>query len=72
MATYAEQLTTARDQIMARIVEVTASANPDYSIDGQSVSKAAYLSTLTAQLEPINTALQMADGGFEIRSRGVT
>ena len=72
MATYAENLATIRDQITARIIEVTASANPDYSVDGQSVSKAGYLATLTSQLESINKALQMADGGFEIRSRGVT
>jgi len=72
MATRAQQLDTAIDQIIARIIEVTASPNPDYLIAGRSISKSAYLATLDAQLITLEEARQRADGAFEIRSRGIT
>lgn len=69
MPTYAENLETSRDQIAARIASITASDNPDYTVGNRTISKAAYLATLTDQLEKINKALQTAGGPWEIRTR---
>lgn len=71
MATYAQNLATARDNICARIAEITASPNPDVNIDGQSVSKGTYLTQLTGQLDQITKLLQTAGGPWEIKTRGV-
>lgn len=67
----AANLDTAIDQVVARIAEVTASAAPDYSIDGVSISKASYLQTLTGQLLALEQARQRADGAFEVQSLGI-
>lgn len=64
-------LQTAYEQVIARIVEVTASANPDYSIAGRSFSKGAYLAQLTQQLKSLKEAIAIESGPYEIRSRGV-
>lgn len=69
MATYRDNLITTRDQIAARLAEVTDSPKPNYSIDGQSVSWAEYFSTLTGQLEAINKLIQQAGSPFMTISR---
>lgn len=71
MATVAQNLQTAYEQVAARLVEVTVSANPDYSIAGRSISKGAYLSQLTQQLAELKKAIAMESGPFEVRSRGI-
>lgn len=69
---YKDDLETARDQIAARIVEVTASANPDYSVGNRSISKGAYLAQLMDSLAKLEDAILRADqttnGPFEIRT----
>ena len=72
MPTAAEKLVTARDQVLDRIIEVTASAGPDYTIDGQSVSKGTYLKQLAESLREYNLLIQQLGGPFEVRSEGVT
>ena len=62
------QLTTAYNQIIARIVEITAQANPNVSIDGESYSKADYLATLNAQLLEVEKAIQRAGSPFDIKT----
>ena len=57
---YQTKLETAREQIAARIVEITQAPKPDYSIDGESYSHASYLDTLTRQLESLNKLIQQA------------
>lgn len=66
MATYLENLTTARAQIAERLVAVTAENKPSYSVDGKSYSWESYVSMLTSQLERLDEAIQRSDGPFEI------
>ncbi len=72
MATYAENLKTVRDQIAAKLVEMTVNPKPNYSIDGVSYSWDQLRMSLSSQLKDINEMLQMAEGGFEVRSQGIT
>lgn len=72
MATRAQNLDAAIDAVVARIGDVTAHPKPDYSLDGESYSWAAYLQILTDQLLKLEEARQRADGAFEVRSRGIT
>lgn len=70
MATYLANLQTARNQTAALIVSITANPKPDYSIDGESISWAAYLSNLTDRLEALDKAIQRAQSPFARHSRG--
>jgi uncharacterized coiled-coil DUF342 family protein len=72
MATAQENMITARNQIAERIVELTASLNPDYSENGESVQNSAYLDSLMRQLEKIEEIIQAMGGPFEQRARGIT
>lgn len=72
MASYQANLITAKEQVAARLVELTASPKPSYSVDGQSVSWESYFATLTNQLQALEQAIQRADGPFEVRTQGVT
>jgi hypothetical protein len=64
MATYLENLTTARDNVAARLVEITADKKPSYSIDGQSVSWSEYFDTLTKQLDQLNKLINAQNPYF--------
>ena len=70
MATYLENLTTARAQIAERLVEVTSQPKPNYSVDGESYSWAEYMAQLQAQLEQLDKAIQRASGPFMVKTRG--
>ena len=72
MATQAENLVTIRDQIDARIIELTASINPDQSNQGRSVQLAGLLNTLLSQREAVNKLIAQADGPGMVRSYGVS
>lgn len=72
MATYAQNLETVRNQIAARLVEVTAENKPTYSVDGKSVSWESYVAMLSNQLEKIEAALARASGPFEERIQART
>jgi hypothetical protein len=69
MATYLEKLKTIRDQLADRIIEVSASVKPSYSVDGQSISWESYLATLNNQLAVINAQINAAEP-FELESEG--
>ncbi len=56
-------------QIKSRIVEVTASQNPTYKVEGHSYSKGEYLEQLGRQLEQM-MKLRSQSEPFEIVSRG--
>lgn len=60
--------------IRARILEVTASANPDYSVGGRSISRGAYLSQLKDSYKEILALRQQADNGgaWEVRGYGIS
>ena len=74
--TYLDDLTTARDNLAARIKDLTAQPKPNYSIDGQTVSWGDYLRQLLASQKEIEAAIVDAelasDGPFEIISQGFT
>lgn len=76
MATLVENVLSQITQVAERIVEVTASANPDYSVAGRSISKGTYLTQLREAQRDLMEQLQLAylieSGPFEIRSRGIT
>jgi hypothetical protein len=67
----AADLQTALDRIDARIAEYVATANPSYSIDGESWQLTAYFEALCRQREVILKALLAAQGPFETRSQGI-
>lgn len=74
--TYIDDLTTARDNVAARIKDLTAQPKPNYSIDGQTVSWGDYLRQLLAAQQEIEAAIVAAqlasDGPFEVISQGFT
>lgn len=74
--TYIDDLTTARDNLAARIKDLTAQPKPNYSIDGQTVSWGDYLRQLLASQKEIEAAIVAAqlasDGPFEVISQGFT
>ena len=70
MASYAANLETARNNVAARLVDITANPKPDYSVDGESYSWTSYFQALTAQLEALNKALQTAGGAWEKKTHG--
>ena len=59
-------LTTLKSQIEARLLEITASPKPSYSIDGQSFSYNEYFTTLMEQLAKTKEAIAQEDPLFEI------
>ena len=71
MATYLENLTTARDNIAARLASITAQPKPSYDVDGQRVEWNAYFEALTRQLATLNEQLNGAEP-FEETSEAYT
>lgn len=70
MATRAQNLDTAIDNLAAKIAEATANPKPNYSLDGESYSWESWLAMLMNQMEVLEKARQRADGPFEVRSFG--
>lgn len=61
------KLELAKAQILDRIVEITASPKPSYSIDGQSFSWNEYLKTLLEQVKALDEIIAGMQGPtFEI------
>lgn len=66
-------LQTIESNLEARIIEVTASAQPNYTVNGQSFAKADYLKTLMDQLKATREMIAKDGGGYyEVHSRIVT
>lgn len=61
MATYLENLTTARDQIAANLAAITANPKPNYSIDGQSVSWQGLFDSYMSSLSSLDAQIAAAD-----------
>jgi len=68
---YLDDLATARDNLAAKLAEVSANPKPSYSIDGQSVSWVEYYKFLADQIARLNAQINMGEP-FEELSRGVT
>ena len=72
--TYIDDLTTARDNLAARIKDLTAQPKPNYSIDGQTVSWGDYLRQLLALdglAELVKVVLGFRQIGLHQRAAGV-
>jgi len=67
----ATSVATIKTQTLARIVEITASPKPTYSVDGQSVSWGDYLRQLQETVEWCNKQTA-AEEPYEVHSRGYT
>jgi hypothetical protein len=68
-----DTLTTARDQIAARMDEMTRNPKPNYSLDGESYSWESYFNMLSTQLLAVEQSMQRASGpgpAFMNKSRG--
>lgn len=72
MATYAQNLITARDNFAAELATQSANPKPSYSLDGESYSWPDYYRFLREQIKDLNEQIANADGGFEVRSQGVS
>lgn len=71
MASYLDNLLTARDNVATNLAAITADPKPNYSVDGQSVSWQSLFDSYMAQLERLDAQINGADP-FEVRSRGFT
>jgi hypothetical protein len=71
MADYLTNLTTARDNIVAALVAMTANPKPNYIIDGQSVSWGALFNNYQNALQNLNNQI-VAANPYEFTSEGVT
>lgn len=65
MSAATERIKTAIDQVTQRIVEVTATYKPTYSVDGESYSHESYLTSLTNSLAALHTSLQVLQGPYQ-------
>lgn len=65
MATEAEDLQTALDNVIAKILEISANPKPSYSIDGQSVSWGDYYRMLAQMRKDLKEAIINAEGPFD-------
>lgn len=64
-----DNLKIAYNQIVERIIEVTAEKKPNYEIDGQIVSWADYLESLNSQLEKLKKQIDAFVEPFEIEQQ---
>lgn len=64
-----DDLNTAKANIAARLVDITANPKPDYSIDGQSVSWTSYFNSLIGQMDALNRLIQVEGGPVEAISQ---
>ncbi len=71
MADYLTNLKTARDQIAANIVAITASPKPSYLIGNQQVSWNELFDSYTKSLQSLNDQINGAEP-YEYATQGVT
>jgi hypothetical protein len=66
--TYAEDLTTSRDNLASTLATESANPRPNYSVDGRSYSWDQYRSSLVQQIADLNQAIINANGGVEAQN----
>lgn len=71
MATYQENLVTIRDNLTAELAQIIA-RKPNYGIDGEGLQWQSLYDSSVARIADINALIQMGDGGFEIKTQGIT
>lgn len=69
MATPLASLQAAYSALAANLATVLASPQPNYSVDGESVSWADYVAMLTDKMRALKIQIQLEGGPFQIRSR---
>ena len=72
MATVRANLVTAREQMAANLVTVTADPKPNYSKDGVSYSWIEYVKMLQEGITQLQGMIDAEDGPFEIILQGET
>lgn len=74
MASYLQTLIAIRDATAAKLLEAESGGTvpADWSLDGASVSYAAYVAGLAQRLEKYNMLVQQANQPFCIKSRATT
>lgn len=75
MPTYAENLTTIRDNYAQALAtesayQITNGPKPSYSIDGESVNWDTWRDSMLAKIDTLEKLIQSASGPFTVRSRG--
>lgn len=68
--TYLESLIAVRDAAVAKLLALESSMKFDHSIDGESIQYG--INDLRKRIEDYNVMIAQAEGGFEVRSIGVT
>lgn len=68
MATRAENIQTALDNVAARLAEMTVAPKPNYSIDGRNYSWQSLFDSLVKNQLELEEALQRAGGPFEVQT----
>ncbi len=72
MATVLENLQTAREQVAANLVTITANPKPNYTIDGQTVSWQSLFDSYVESLETLAAKIAAANDPYEEVSQGFT
>ncbi len=68
MATFLQNLITARDTLAAELVTVTANPKRSYSVNGRSFDHAAYEERLIMKIENLQKQIFALEGDTEIRT----
>lgn len=71
MATRAENLDSAIDNVCRQLKDLTDNPKPSYSLDGESYSWSEHWAMLNRQLIDLEKSRQRADGPFEARTTGI-
>lgn len=72
MPTDAQNLATIKSNYLSALAADSASPGKDYSIDGQSVSRAAWRESLFSKIKEINELMAIEDGPWEHASEALT
>lgn len=68
---YTDDLTTSRDNLAARLAEITASPKPTYNVNGQMFSWTEYQRFLLDGIRALDELVAANTAPFEILSRGL-
>jgi len=68
----ADDLATIRDNIVARLKDISENPKPSYVIDGQEIRWQEYFTSLMNALDKINEQIDRNDGPFEERTKVYT
>lgn len=63
-----DDLATARNQMAARLVEITTTPKPSYNIDGQNISWTAYQKMLMEGIANLKAQIAAEEGPYEVET----